>query len=107
MPQTGKLASWPQAELEGSINTAPPTLPKKTELVQPTHRSLFLYKVRNTDFYDTGLQVTSNFQDGESVLVSRLLAFAHSRLNWKQSLSLQSKRPSYQCGNNFLKQCQN
>jgi hypothetical protein len=24
MPQTGKLASWLQAELEGSINTAPP-----------------------------------------------------------------------------------
>jgi len=23
MPQTGKLASWLQAELEGSINTAP------------------------------------------------------------------------------------
>jgi len=30
MPQTGKLASWLQAELEGSINTAPPPPPKKT-----------------------------------------------------------------------------
>ena len=71
MPQTGKLASWLQAELEGSINTAPPPPQKKPELVQPTHRSVFLYMVRKTEFYDTSLWVTSNFQDGESTLVSR------------------------------------
>jgi hypothetical protein len=68
MPQTGKLASWLQAELEGSIEIVKK---KKPGLVQPTHQSLFLYKVRNTAFYDTGLQVTTKFQDAESTLVSR------------------------------------
>ena len=58
MPQTGKLAGWLQAELEGSINRdreRERERERNTELVQPTHRSLFLYKVRNTEFYDTGL----------------------------------------------------